>query len=61
MSIGDTVQFVPTAFYCGTAGFGSELRVKVQATVIFIHPDHRWYRAEWEISPGCTGRECFKF
>lgn len=61
VKVGDTVRFIPAAFHTGTAGFGGDLRIEVQATVIFVHQDHRYYRAEWTMSPGCTGQECFKF
>ena len=61
MSVGDTVRFVPAANRGATAGFSGELNVRVEATVVLIHEDHRWYRTAWEICPGCTGHEYFKF
>lgn len=60
-AVGDTVRFVPSANKGASAGFGGELRVQVTATVIQIHEDHRWYRTAWEMCPGCTGHETFKF
>lgn len=60
-AVGDRVRFKPAAFSCGVAGFGGELNVRVEGTVIRVHEDHRWYRVSWEYSPGCTGYETFKY
>ena len=59
--IGDTIRFKPAAYSTGVAGFGAELDVLVTGTVIQIHEEHRWYRVSWEMRPGCTGHETFKF
>ena len=61
VEVGDKVRFVPSANKGASAGFGGELRVEVTATVIQVNEDHRWYRTAWEMCPGCTGHETFKF
>ena len=61
VEVGDKVRFVPSANKGASAGFGGELRVEVTATVIQVNDDHRWYRTAWEMCPGCTGHETFKF
>ena len=61
VEIGDTVRFKPAAYFTGTGGLGMELDVVVEATVIQIHEEHRWYRAEWRTAGGRILRESFKF
>ena len=61
VALGDTVRFKPGAYQSSVRGFGEALNVRVDGTVIQIHAAHRWYRVAWEISPGCTGYETFKF
>ena len=61
VEIGDVIRFKPSAYFSGTAGLGMELDVIVTATVIQIHADHRWYRAEWRTPGGRILRESFKF
>lgn len=61
VEIGDTVRFKPSAYFSGTAGLGMELDVVVEATVIQIHEEHRWYRTEWRTAGGRILRESFKF
>lgn len=54
------MRFKPAAFSTGVAGFGSDLNVRVDGTVIQVHEEHRWYRVEYKM-PGCIGHETFKF
>ena len=61
VEIGDTVRFKPSAYFSGTAGLGMDLDVVVEATVIQIHEEHRWYRCEWRTPGGRILRESFKF
>lgn len=61
VEIGDTVRFKPSAYFSGTAGLGMDLDVVVEATVIQIHEEHRWYRTEWRTAGGRILRESFKF
>lgn len=60
-SIGDKIRFKPAAFAGTTTGYGVDLPVEVTGTVIQIHTEHRWYRVQYELQPGCIGRECFKY
>ena len=61
VEIGDTVRFNPSAYCSGTAGLGMDLDVVVEATVIQIHEEHRWYRTEWRTAGGRILRESFKY
>lgn len=61
VAVGDTVRFKPAAYFTGIAGYSTELDVVVDATVIQIHEEHRWYRCEWRTPGGRTLRESFKF
>ncbi len=62
--IGSRVRFLPTAF---VGGEGKDkfkaMREKVTGTVVYVHPEHRWYRVEFEMGTRrpCIGHECFKF
>ena len=63
VELGDTFSFTPSAF-CGfidgkaTQTFGIPIAVK--ATVDYINPEHRYYRAACSVR-GATIHECFKF
>ena len=61
VEVGQEIRFKPAAYFTGTGGLGMELDVIVEATVIQIHEEHRWYRAEWRTAGGRILRESFKF
>lgn len=61
VEIGQEIRFKPAAYFSGTSGLVTELDVIVTATVIQIHAEHRWYRAEWRTPGGRILRESFKF
>ena len=58
---GDPVRFKPAAFFTNVAGFGTDLDVEVSGTVVQIHEEHRWYRAEYRTPGGTVQHETFKF
>ena len=61
VEVGQEIRFKPAAYFNGTSGLVTELDVIVTATVIQIHAEHRWYRAEWRTPGGRILRESFKF
>ena len=61
VEIGQEIRFKPAAYFNGTSGLVTELDVIVTATVIQIHAEHRWYRAEWRTPGGRILRESFKY
>lgn len=61
VEVGQEIRFKPAAYFNGSAGLGMELDVIVTATVIQIHAEHRWYRAEWRTPGGRILRESFKY
>lgn len=61
--IGGPYHFVPAAFTGEKAGMTlgrEELPRQVQATVTFIHREHRFFLVAFEVN-GYTLRECIKF
>ena len=60
VKIGDTVQIIPCANTDHSAGFAGILLDPIEATVIQVNEEKRWYRVEYQL-PGCIGHETFKF
>ena len=42
----------------GTGGLGAKLTV--EATVVYIHPERRYYTLRYDLGPGRSFREAFK-
>ena len=61
VKIGDTVKIIPAANTDHSAGFAEVLLDPVEATVIQVNEEHRWYRVEYPLPGGAVGRECFKY
>lgn len=60
IQVGDKVKIIPTANTDHSAGFAEILLDPVEATVIQVNEEHRWYRVEYPLPKG-TGHETFKF
>lgn len=61
IKIGDKVKIIPAANTDHSAGFAGILLDPIEATVIQVNEEKRWYRVEYKMPGGVTGRECFKF
>lgn len=59
--IGDKVKIIPAANTDHSAGFAGILLDPIEATVIQVNEEKRWYRVEYRMPGGAVGRECFKF
>lgn len=62
---GDRKTWVPAAFQQEhTQGVQSIRPVEdpsVTGTVVYVHPEHRWYRVRFRLPDGTPAYECFKF
>ena len=61
VKIGDKVKIIPAANTDHSAGFSGILLDPIEATVIQINEERRWYRVEYPLPGGAVGRECFKY
>lgn len=59
--VGDKVKIIPAANTDHSAGFAEVLLDPVEATVIQVNEERRWYRVEYKMPGGVIGRECFKY
>lgn len=61
VKIGDKVKIIPAAKADHSAGFAEVLLDPVEATVIQVNEERRWYRVEYPLPGGVIGHETFKF
>lgn len=55
--IGDKKRFIPAAF-CGQGGLGNPIEKWVIGTVVYVHPEGRYYMVEVDVN-GHKWRQCF--
>ena len=60
IQVGDKVKIIPAANTDHSAGFAGILLDPIEATVIQVNEERRWYRVEYPLPKG-TGHETFKF
>lgn len=61
VEIGDKVTIIPAANTDHSAGFAGILLDPIEATVIQVNEERRWYRVEYPLPGGAVGHETFKF
>lgn len=61
IQVGDTVKIIPCANTDHSAGFAEVLMDPIEATVIQVNEEKRWYRVEYKMPGGVIGHETFKF
>ena len=61
MTVGDKIKQRMKIWDPDRKGGGSPTEVTVDATVVYIHPERRFYTLRYDLGPGRSFRESFKF